>query len=196
MAFKLIRYSDNLDLTEFYKTAEQKGFVNNSSKKMLVDSLSNEDRYMVWLLTYKTKIIGSTAAHSFPEMGPDSYRIACRICTFTDALPKEYQMVRTRETIRTHQTTTQQFFQPAGIMWAGFNKNYYVTTNENAEGTQRLVHSIVAPTLESTGVYTKIKELDYRGTRQTVWRINADVYFKQLYDVKQWPQIINDIHRF
>ena len=196
MAFKLIRYSDNLDLTEFYKTAEQKGFVNNSSKKMLVDSLSNEDRYMVWLLTYKTKIIGSTAAHSFPEMGPDSYRIACRICTFTDALPKEYQMVRTRETIRTHQTTTQQFFQPAGIMWAGFNKNYYVTTNENAEGTQRLVHSIVAPTLESTGVYTRIKELDYRGTRQTVWRVNADVYFKQLYDVKQWPQIINDIHRF
>ena len=96
-------------------------------------------------------------------------------------------MVRTRETIRTHQTTTQQFFQPAGIMWAGFNKNYYVTTNENAEGTQRLVHSIVAPTLESTGVYTRIKELDYRGTRQTVWRVNADVYFKQLYDVKAWP---------
>ena len=58
------------------------------------------------------------------------------------------------------------------------------------------MHSIVAPTLESTGVYTKIKELDYRGTRQTVWRVNADVYFKQLYDVKQWPQIINDIHRF
>ena len=196
MAFQLIRYSDNLDLTEFYKTAQRKGFVNNSSKKMLVDSLSNEDRYMVWLLSYKGKIIGSTAAHSFPEMGPDSFRIACRICTFTDALPKEYQMVRTRETIRTHQTTTQQFFQPAGIMWAGFNKNYYVTTNENAEGTQRLVHSIVAPTLESTGVYTKIKELDYRGTRQTVWRVNADVYFKQLYDVKQWPQIINDIHRF
>ena len=99
---------------------------------------------------------------------------------------KEYQVVRTRETIRTHQTTTQQFFQPAGIMWAGFNKNYYVTTNENAEGTQRLVHSIVAPTLESTGVYTKIKELDYRGTRQTVWRVNADLYFKQLAQVKSW----------
>ena len=196
MAFQLIRYSDNLDLTEFYKTAEKKGFVNNSTKKMLVDSLSNEDRYMVWLLSYKGKIIGSTAAHSFPEMGPDSYRIACRICTFTDELPKEYQMVRTRETIKTHQTTTQQFFQVAGICWAGFGKNYYVTTNENAEGTQRLVHSIVAPTLESTGVYTKIKELDYRGTRQTVWRVNADVYFKQLYDVKQGPQIINDIHRF
>ena len=196
MAFELVPYSDRFDLTEFYNTAKQKGFVNNSSKKMLIDSLSKEDRWQVWLLCWKGKVIGSTAAHSFPEMGPDSYRIACRICTFTDALPKEYQVVRTRDTIRNHQTTTQQFFQPAGIMWAGFNKNYYVTTNENAEGTQRLVHSIVAPTLESTGVYTKIKELDYRGTRQTVWRINADVYFKQLYDVKQWPQIINDIHRF
>ena len=34
---------------------------------------------------------------------------------------------------------------------------------------------------------SRIKELDYRGTRQTVWRVNADVYFKQLYDVKAWP---------
>ena len=49
MAFKLIPYSDRLDLTEFYKTAERKGFVNNSSKKMLIDSLSKEDRYMVWM---------------------------------------------------------------------------------------------------------------------------------------------------
>lgn len=187
MAFKLVPYSDKLNLETFYHTADQKGFVNNSTKKMLVDSLSKEDRYQVWMLLWNGKVIGSTAAHSFPEMGPDSYRIACRICTFTNELPKEYQMVRTRETIKTHQTTTQQFFQPAGIMWAGFNKNYYVTTNENAEGTQRLVHSIVAPTLESTGIYTKVKELNYRGTQQTVWRVNADVYFKQLQQVKAWP---------
>jgi hypothetical protein len=62
-------------------------------------------------------------------------------------------------------------------------------TNENAEGTQRLVHSIVAPTLESTGVYTKITEMDYRGTRQTVWRVNADIYFEQMKHVKAWPFI-------
>ena len=43
-----------------------------------------------------------------------------------------------------------------------------------------------APTLESTDVYTKIKELDYRGTRQTVWRVNADLYFQQLAQVKSW----------
>ena len=187
MAFKLVPYSNDLNLETFYQTANQKGFVNNSTKKMLVDSLSQEDRYQVWMLLWNDKVIGSTAAHSFPEMGPDSYRIACRICTFTDELPKEYQVVRTRDTIRNHQTTTQQFFQPAGIRWAGENKNYYVTTNENAEGTQRLVHSIVAPTLESVGVYTRVKDMDYRGTLQTVWRVNADVYFKQLEQVKQWP---------
>ena len=35
-------------------------------------------------------------------------------------------------------------------------------------------------------VVTKIKELDYRGTRQTVWRVNADLYFHQLAQVKSW----------
>ena len=187
MAFKLIPYSDTLDLTEFYTIASVKGFVNNESKRKLLDSLAKEDRFQDWMLMWDERIIGCTAAHSFPEMGPDSYRIACRICTFTDQLPKEYQGLRGTDTIRNHQTTTQQFFQPAGIKWAGPNKNYYVTTNENAEGSQRLVHKIVAPTLEETGVYTKETELEYRGTRQTVWRVNADIYFKQLKTVKQWP---------
>ena len=49
------------------------------------------------------------------------------------------------------------------------------------------MHSIVAPTLESTGVYTRITDIDYRGTRQTVWRINSDIYFDQLQHVKAWP---------
>jgi hypothetical protein len=187
MAFKLIPYSDNLDLSEFYSIAKNKGFVNNSTKKMLVDSLSNEEKFQVWMLMWDGRVIGSSAAHTFPEMGADSFRIACRICTFTDCLPKEYQMVRTRDTIRYHQTTTQQFFQPAGINWAGIGKNYYVTTNKNTDGTQRLVHSIVAPTLESVGVYTRITDMMYRGTIQTVWRVNADVYFDQLKKVKSWP---------
>lgn len=126
MAFKLVPYSDDLNLEAFYQTAKQKGFVNNSTKKMLVDSLSREDRYQVWMLLWNDRVIGSTAAHSFPEMGPDSYRIACRICTFTK-LPKKVSRMHTKNTIKNHQTTTQQFFQPAGIRWAGENKNYYVT---------------------------------------------------------------------
>ena len=65
--------------------------------------------------------------HSFRGMNHDSYRIAYGDMAFTDALPKEYQVVRTRSLVN-HQATTQQFFQPA-ILY-GFNKNYYVTTNE------------------------------------------------------------------
>jgi hypothetical protein len=187
MAFKLIPYSDDLDLTEFYAKAQAKGFVNNSSKKMLVDSLSQERQFQVWILAWNGKYIGSCAAHTFDEMGPNSYRITCRICTFTDELPKEYHMVRTRHTIKNHQTTTQQFFMPAGIEWAGEGKNYFITTNENKEGTQRLVHKIVAPTLQKAGVYTRTKEIDYRGSRQTVWRVNAAVYLEQLRLCKKWP---------
>ena len=35
--FKMIPWSSDLDLTEFYIKAETKGFKNNSTQKMLVD---------------------------------------------------------------------------------------------------------------------------------------------------------------
>jgi aspartate carbamoyltransferase catalytic subunit len=40
--FKVVPWSAELDLTEFYTTAESKGFTNNASQRMLVDSLSKE----------------------------------------------------------------------------------------------------------------------------------------------------------
>ena len=84
---------------------------------------------LVIVLERKSYRVNLGSIHIFRN-GSGQLSIACRICTFTDALSKEYpKRVRTRDTIRNHQTTTQQFFQP-GIMWAGFNKNYYVTTNE------------------------------------------------------------------
>ena len=42
MTYKLVPYSESIDLTEFYLQAESKGFKNNSNKKMLVDSISTE----------------------------------------------------------------------------------------------------------------------------------------------------------
>ena len=85
--YKLIPFSDDLDLSEFYQTAKERGFVNNADRHMLVETIAKEDEWQVWMLLYNNKIVGSTAAHSFPEMGPDSYRIAVRTCAFTDMMP-------------------------------------------------------------------------------------------------------------
>ena len=45
--FTIIPWSEDLNLTEFYATAEAKGFTNNSSQKMLVDSLAKEKHWAV-----------------------------------------------------------------------------------------------------------------------------------------------------
>ena len=184
MNYKLVPYSESIDLTEFYLQAESRGFKNNSSKKMLVDSISAEKKWKIWLLKYNNKIVGSTSAHSFPEMGENSFRILCRTCVFTDQLP--ISRLRTKTGIVTHQSVTPQFFIPTCIEWAGSQNNLYVTTNENSEGTQRLVHKIWAPMLAESKCLEKINQIKYRGTNQTVWRLNVQEFYKQLERYPRW----------
>lgn len=184
MTFKLISYNDNLDLTKFYNKAHAKGFVNNSSKKMLVESISKENQWQIWLLMFNNNVVGSTGAHSFPEMGENSFRILCRTCVFTDDLP--ITRLRTKTGIIEHQSITPQFFMPACIEWAGKKNNLYITTNDNSVGTQKLVHKIWAPMLANSGCLEKYKQMTYRGLQQTVWRLNVDEFNKQLENYPRW----------
>ena len=48
----MIPWTEDLDLSIFYQEAEKRGFKNNSSKKMLVDSFRNEKEWSVWILYY------------------------------------------------------------------------------------------------------------------------------------------------
>ena len=195
MDYKIIPYEENLDLANFYQNAKQKGFANNSSKKILIDSISKEREWQVWFLQYKNKIVGSTAAHSFDEMGENSYRILARTCVFTDELP--INNVRTKKQIVEHQSVTPQFFMPACIEWVGLqgkpyggysldNKKLYITTNENEEGSQKLVHKIWAPMLAKSGCLEYVKDLNYRNTPQSIWRLNPRVFLSQLYKQRLW----------
>ena len=182
--YKIIPWSEQLDLTEFYSVANSKGFENNASQRMLVDSLSKEKEWCVWILYYNNNAVGSVGAHSFPEMGEDAYRIAVRTCVFTDLLP--LNSLRTINQIITHQNVTSQFLIPACIDWAGKDKNLYITTNESEVGTQRLVHRIFAPAMVNTGQMQKIKELFYRGTMQTVWQFNPIKFYEELEKYPRW----------
>jgi hypothetical protein len=40
--------------------------------------------------------------------------------------------------------------------------------------------------MEATGQMKRIKEIDYRGTRQTVWQLYADKFLKELNNHPRW----------
>lgn len=182
--YKIIPWTAELDLTEFYATAAEKGFNNNASQKMLVDSLAKEKEWCVWILYYNNKAIGSVGAHSFPEMGENAYRIAARTCVFTDHLP--HNTLRTANQIVTHQHVTSQFLIPTCITWAPKNSKLYITSNESEIGTQRLVHRIFAPAMVKTGQMSKAKDMLYRGTFQTVWELHANKFLEELGKYTKW----------
>jgi hypothetical protein len=119
-------------------------------------------------------------------MGPNSYRIAARTCVFTDKLPKT--SLRTRNQIITHQHITSQFLIPTCIEWAPNGSRLYITSNESSVGTQKLVHKIFAPTMESTGQMKKIKATTYRGIEQTVWELFPDKFIQTLQKYEIWKK--------
>lgn len=183
--YKVIPWSEELDLTEFYKHAESKGLVNNSSQRAMIDCFKNERERSAWILYYNDKPVGSVAAHSFDDvMGPNSYRIAARTCVFTDMLP--INTLRTRKQIVTHQHVTSQFLIPVCINWAPKNANLYITSNENSTGSQQLVHRIFGPEMEKSGQLKKVCEKYYRGTLQTIWQLFPDVFYENLNKHPRW----------
>lgn len=183
---KLIPWAEDLDLDEFYAEAARRGFDNNSSQKKMIDCLRNENQWAAWILYQDNRAMGSVAAHSFDNvMGPNSYRICVRTCI----LPHERKykaVISAKRAIAEHQNLTSQFFIPQCITWAGEDKNLYITSNENSSGSQKLVHTIFFPTLAKTGVMTRIGDVFYRGTDQTVWQLNTKQFLDELAVAPKW----------
>lgn len=185
--FKVIPWSQELDLTEFYSIAEAKGFINNSNQKILVDSLSREKEWYVWILYYNDKAIGSVGAHSFPEMGDNAYRIAVRTCVFTDMIDGKYgKALRTKSVITENQNPTAQFLIPVCIEWAPKGSRLFITSNKSTVGTQKKVHNTFGPLMESQGMLKRIKEIEYRGCLQTVWELFPDKFYEILNKYPRW----------
>lgn len=185
MTYKIVPWSKDLDLEDFYKNAEMRGFYNNSSQKMLVDCFQKESMWNVWILYFNEEPIGSVAAHSFDDvMGENSFRIAARTCVFSDKLP--LSTLRTVNQIITHQNVTAQFLIPVCLDWVPSNSRVFITSNESAVGTQKLVHRIFCPALEKTGQMKKVKDVFYRGTQQTVWELYPTVFLAELNKHQRW----------
>lgn len=186
--FKIIPWSNDLDLTIFYETALIKGFINNSSKEKLINCFANEREKQVWILYYDNEPIGSVAAHSFDDvMGPNSFRIAARTCVFTDKIKSTYgRGLRTYRVITENQNPTAQFLIPVCIEWAPKGSRLFITSNESKVGTQRRVHNIFGPLMEKQGMMKKIKTVFYRGHEQTVWELFPDKFYEVLNRHPRW----------
>jgi hypothetical protein len=189
MTYKIVKWTAELDktLTSFYAEADRRGFVNNANRQMLVDSLSREKEWAVWILYYNDRAVGSVAAHSFPEMGEQCYRIAARTCVFTDLLPGVYgDALRTKSVITKHQNPTAQFLIPACLEWVPCGTRVFITSNESRVGTQRRVHNIFGPLLEKQGTMKRIIDMRYRGTDQTVWEFFPKIFWEQINQLPRW----------
>lgn len=183
--YKLKPFSTDFDLTDFYAEAERKGYVNNVSQKVMVDCFANEEKSQVWILFKDDKAIGSVAAHSFPEMGENSFRIMSRTCAVdAGSRPNNGTGLNTRNDLLTHQDISSQFYIPKCIEWCGVDSNMYITSNALEGGSQKRVHTVWLPILAKQGEFTKVKEIFYRGTTQTVWKLNASTYLDHLAEHK------------
>jgi hypothetical protein len=95
--------------------------------------------------------------------------------------------VRTRrKSLQEHQNITAQVFIPECIKWAGDGAELYISTNESAVASQRLVHRIYCPALKETGAIESSQEIFYRGHMQTFWKLNSKVFLEQLDKFGRW----------
>jgi len=182
--YKIVPWSEDLDLTEFYAEAEQRGFANNASQKVMIDCFRNEPEWAAWILYQNDKAVGSVAAHSFNEMGLDCYRVLARTCTFGDARPNG-GLITPKKLIAEHQNLTDQFLLPVCLEWTK-GKRIFATSNESQVASQRLVHRHYFPTLEKLGIVSRVGNMLYRNTEQTVWQIYPEAFYANLELYPRW----------
>lgn len=183
--YKIVEWSESLDLEEFYREAKEKGFVNNCNQKIMIDCLKKDKDWNAWILYKKNKPIGSIAAHTFDDvMEENSYRIA-RTCILDGMVNNNLTTAKT--ILQQHQNLSDQFLVPACLKWLNGKGKIYSTTNCNKEASQRLVHKLYFPNLEKMGIVQKrIDNLFYRNTNQTVWEWFPDKFFESLNKYPRW----------
>jgi hypothetical protein len=182
---KLVEWNENLDLSEFYSEATRRGFVNNSSQKAMIDCFRNEREWNAWILYNGDRAVGSVAAHSFDDVMPGGYRILTRVCTFAEER-KGAGLITPKRLVAEHQNLTDQFLLPQCINWVAGRGRMFATSNASKEASQRLVHSYYFPTLAKLGIVSKIKDVHYRHTDQTVWEIHPNKFYANLERFERW----------
>lgn len=186
MSYKLVEYTPDLDLTEFYAEAGRRGYENNSSQKAMFDCFRNEKEWAGWMLEYNGKFVGGFCIHSFNDvMGPNTYRILARTCTFTSETHKPEGHSK-KSILIDQQCCAAQFFIPMCIKWAGEGKRLFATSNASPVGSQQRVNNIWFPSQEKLGRFSWVMEEHYRGCDQNVWELNIENFWKSIPVELRW----------
>jgi hypothetical protein len=185
MTYNIVEYSPNLDLVDFYNENKLRSLENNIGQQEMFDCFRNEKTWNGWLVEYNGKFIGGVCIHSFDDvMGPNSYRIYARSCFHTDLSMKPTGYVKSHYSQL--QNVGLQLFTPVSIEWAGIDKKFYGSSNSRDVGSAQIVDKVWFPRLAERGIFTKIKEVYYRGHYQNIWELNVAEYLKQIKDVPLW----------
>jgi hypothetical protein len=187
MSYRLVEWSPDLDLSDFYQEAERRGFENNYNQKVMFDCFKNEKSWKGWMLEYQGKYVGGVCAHSFDDvMGPNTYRILARTCIFTDQTHNP-RLHTVNSFINNQQCCASQFFIPVSIEWAGQGSRLFATSNANDMGSQQRVNRLWFPMQKKLGRFSLVKTQFYRGCEQNIWELDLQNYKQSLPSHLQWP---------
>jgi len=183
--FKLVDYSPDLDLSNYYKMAEERGFVNNSSQKRMIDCFSQENAFKAWILYKDTIPCGNVVSHSLPELGAKTFRICARTASFSEFFPRNGLLTKKRM-IHQLQHVTTQIYIPAQISHWGLDNDFFISSNDSIVASQRIVHNLWCPEMERIGLLKKECEMEYRGHLQSFWKLNTERFLEELDKHPRW----------
>jgi len=188
--FSIKEFSEDLDLREFYKQAEQHGYYNNCNQEVLHDNMKHLKDYKTYILYWEDTAVGSVCLHSLEELNildENAYRVGARTCILRHLIGGEHKFGMQNYNNNPFSHYTTQLLFPVCIKYCGINTPIYVSTNENEVGTQIKVHRIWTKVMHRWGYLENPIELDYRNNFQSFWKINSE---KWITDLKQhvWPE--------
>lgn len=154
----------DIDLTNFFKEANQLSYTDNNS----YDRLHGQ----VFVLLKNNLVKGMCIVHEFE----DGYRILSRTCI----LPSFYEKnsIITRSDIKRYQFPFQKWLMPACVEYCKHSP-MYITTSDSKKGGQRLVHKIWAPMMEDMGILEYLRPIVYRKSNHHLWKVNGSEFVKQ-----------------
>lgn len=183
--FTIKEFDESMDLSEFYRKASERGFVNNINQSVMIDTFKKERDYKAWILFKNNDPVGSVVTHTLDILGPNAYRICARTCILYEARPPQ-GLIGARHSIDKHQNLTDQYFIPTIIDYLGHDKDMYISSHPSDVGKQRLVHSVYCPMLVKKGLLTNVGEFEYRGHKQTFWKLNSIKFLEDLSNYPRW----------